>query len=400
MGIGSSWLLSAFFPAPRRRGSPNARSRHHVASADARLVDDGERLVVRGDWTLPHYHLLQNAIAEAGDAGDTQALDLRQLGELDTAGATLLSRLVGPDRLCAEANAAGLPPERQAFLRLVAPAAAAQPAPATHRENPLGNALANLGAATLDLLRHLRQLLGFIGLALTTLIVILPRPRRWRLNALLHQIDHTGLRAVPIVALLTFLVGAVVAFLGATVLADYGAAARTMDLVAYGFMRELGVMLAAILLAGRTASAFTAEIGAMRVNEEIDALRVQGLDPTEMLVLPRMLALVLTLPLLTFVAVLSGLSGGATVAILALDIPSTQILSIIRSVPLQEFMLGMVKAPVFAVVIALIGCLEGFRVSSSAESVGRHTTASVVQAISAVILLDAVAAMFFMEMGW
>ncbi len=400
MGIGSSWLLSAFVPVPRRSGSPNARGSQHAASADARLADDGERLVVRGDWTLPHYQLLQDAIRAVGDAGNTKELDLRQLGELDTAGATLLSRLVGADRLCAEAQTAGLPPERQAFLRLIAPAAAARPSHAMHRGNPLGNALASLGAATLALLRHQRRLLGFIGLALATLIAILPRPWRWRLNALLHQIDHTGLRAVPIVALLTFLVGAVVAFLGATVLADYGAAARTMDLVAYGFMRELGVMLAAILLAGRTASAFTAQIGAMKVNEEIDALRVQGLDPTEMLVLPRMLALVLTLPLLTFVAVLSGLTGGAAVAILALDIPSTQVLGIIRGVPLQEFILGMAKSPVFAVVIALIGCLEGLRVSGSAESVGRHTTASVVQAISAVILLDAVAAMFFMEMGW
>lgn len=361
---------------------------------------EGERLIVRGDWTLTNYRALRTAINRLDGAGSTTRVDLRQLGDLDTSGVTLLARLLGADRLCAEAEAAGMSAERQAFLRIVAPAASAEPAAETRLGNPIGDALEQIGAATFAFYRQLRLLLGFIGLSLATLLVVLPRPRRWRLNALFKQIEETGLRAIPIVALLTFLVGAVVAFLGATVLGEFGAEARTVDLVAYGFMRELGVVLTAILLAGRTASAYTAQIGSMKVNEEVDALRVQGLDPTEILVLPRMLALVLTLPLLTFVAVIFGLAGGAAVAMFSLDMPIPQILAIIRNVPLHEFLLGMSKAPVFAVVIALIGCLEGFRVSGSAESVGSHTTSSVVQAISAVILLDAVAALFFMEMGW
>lgn len=361
---------------------------------------EGGRLIVRGDWTLAHYRALRSAIKRLDDDGPPSELDLRQLGDLDTSGATLLARLVGADRLCAAAEAAGLSAERQAFLRIVAPAAGAAPPADTRRGNPIADSLEQIGAATVGFCHQLRLLLGFIGLSLSTLIVVLPRPSRWRLNALFNQIDETGLKAIPIVALLTFLVGAVVAFLGATVLAEFGAEARTVDLVAYGFMRELGVVLSAILLAGRTASAYTAQIGSMKVNEEIDALRVQGFDPIEILVLPRMMALMLTLPLLTFVAVIFGLAGGAAVAMLSLDIPAPQILGIIRDVPLQEFLLGMSKAPVFAVVIALIGCLEGFRVSGSAESVGNHTTSSVVQAISAVILLDAVAALFFMEMGW
>lgn len=373
-------------------GTPDAGTSH--------LVDEGARLVVRGDWTLPNYRLLRELTAQLGNRGQTAELDLRQLGQVDTAGATLLVRLVGPERLCAEAEAAGLSAERQAFLQTVAPVAEAEPAPSVERSNRLGDLLAHIGAAALDLFRQVRLLLGFIGLALVTLVALLPHPRRWRFNALINQIEQTGLNALPIVALLTFLVGAVVAFMGATVLASFGAVARTVDLVAYAFMRELGVMLAAILLAGRTASAFTAQIGAMKANEEIDALRVQGMDPTEVLVLPRLLALVLTLPLLTFVAVASGLAGGAAVAVFALGIPGAHVLNIVQGVPPHHFFLGMAKAPAFAVLIALIGCLEGFRVDGSAESVGTHTTASVVQAIFAVILVDAAAAMYFMEMGW
>jgi len=290
---------------------------------------------------------------------------------------------------------------RWAGALVVAPASVAEPAPDVPRGSPLGNALANLGAVTLDLLRHLHLLLGFIGLALTTLAAILHHPRRWRLNALLHQIDHTGLRAMPIVALLTFLVGAVVAFLGATVLRDFGATIYTVNLVAFAFLREFGVLLAAILLAGRTASAFTAQLGAMKANEELDALRTFGLSPIELLVLPRVLAMMLTLPILTFVGMLSGILGGALVCLLTLDISLTQFLAILqRDIALNHFLVGIAKAPLFAFLIAVIGCLEGFKVRGSAQSVGEHTTSSVVQSIFVVILLDAIAALFYMEMGW
>ena len=166
-----------------------------------------------------------------------------------------------------------------------------------------------------------------------------------------------------------------------------------MDLVAFSFLREFGVLLTAILIAGRTASAFTAQIGSMKANEEIDAIRTLGLDPMELLVLPRVLALLVALPMLTFLAMLSGIVGGGVVCAVALDISPAMFLSLLQSV-------GMVKAPIFAFLIAAIGCLEGFKVSGSAESVGAHTTSSVVQSIFVVIVLDAVAAMFFMEMGW
>ncbi|OXS13559.1 ABC transporter permease, partial [Zobellella denitrificans] len=260
--------------------------------------------------------------------------------------------------------------------------------------------LVRLGALVAGAGRQGLQLLGFMGLTLSTLMVLLPRPGRWRPTALVAQMHQCGLNAVPIVALLTFLVGAVVAFLGATVLANFGATIYTVDLVAYSFLREFGVLLTAILLAGRTASAFTAQIGAMKVNEELDALRAQGLDPVELLVLPRLLALLLTLPLLTFIAMLSGMVGGALVALVSLDISLAQYLAIVHEVPVRHLLVGLGKAPLFALLIALIGCLEGFKVGGSAQSVGEHTTSSVVQSIFVVILLDAIAALFLMEMGW
>jgi phospholipid/cholesterol/gamma-HCH transport system permease protein len=215
------------------------------------------------------------------------------------------------------------------------------------------------------------------------------------------HIEQTGLDAAPIVALLTFLVGAVVAFLGATVLASFGASIFTVDLVAFSFLREFGVLLTAILMAGRTASAFTAQIGSMKANEEIDAIRTLGLDPMELLVVPRVLALLVALPMLTFLAMLSGIIGGGVVCAVSLDISPAMFLSLLQSdIGVQHFLVGIVKAPIFAFLIAAIGCLEGFKVSGSAESVGAHTTSSVVQSIFVVIVLDAVAALFFMEMGW
>lgn len=328
-------------------------------------------------------------------------LDLEGLGELDTSGASLLAGLLGGDRLQAlQEIAPGLSRERVDLLQTVGKALQQPPVPERVYVYAFGDILAHIGRTTEAVWINLVMLLDFTGRTLVTLMGIVPRPRRWRITSLVNHIEQTGLNAVPIVALLTFLVGAVVALLGATVLADFGITIYTVDLVAYSFLREFGVLLTAIMLAGRTASAFTAQIGSMKANEELDALRVQGLDPIELLVLPRLLALMLTLPLLTFVAVISGLAGGGVVSYLSLDIPITRYLEIINAVPLRHFLVGLAKAPMFAFIIALIGCLEGFKSGASAESVGLHTTSSVVQSIFMVILLDAVAALFFMEVGW
>jgi phospholipid/cholesterol/gamma-HCH transport system permease protein len=226
-------------------------------------------------------------------------------------------------------------------------------------------------------------------------------PRRFRLTATVHHMEQVGLDAVPLVVLLSFLVGAVIAFLGANILADFGATIYVVELVGIAFLREFGVLLTAILLAGRTASAFTAQIGAMVSREEVDAIRTLGLDPVDLLVIPRLLALLVTLPLLSFIADISGLLGGMSVAAFNLDIPPQAFLSRLHdTIKLRHFLVGMAKAPVFAIVIGLIGCLEGLQVKGTAQSVGERTTSSVVQTISLVIVLDAIAAIWFMNMGW
>ncbi len=360
-------------------------------------------LTIAGDWTLKHYAALRREVERARrQISDSDQVDLNPVGELDTAGAGLLVELLGPARMARLQDwAPQLPVERQALLRTVAAALdkpEAGQAPAT---NGLADVLAHVGRAVSAVWNQQRTLLGFIGLTLQTLFTVILNPRRWRVTALVAHIEQTGLDAIPIVALLTFLVGAVVAFLGATVLADFGATIYTVNLVAFSFLREFGVLLAAILLAGRTASAFAAQIGAMKSNEEIDAIRTLGLSPIELLVLPRVLAMLITLPILTFIGILSGIVGGLVVCSLALDISPTMFFTILqRDIPLNHFLVGIGKAPVFAFLIAVIGCLEGFKASGSAQSVGEHTTSSVVQSIFMVILLDAIAALFFMEMGW
>ncbi|CAH1386423.1 MlaE family ABC transporter permease [Candidatus Nitrotoga sp. M5] len=361
-------------------------------------------LCFSGDWTLPHYAMLRRQVERFTDrrSTDRDVVDLSRLGALDTAGAVLLVELIGTEQLAhLQTWAPKLPAERQALLCSVADAVAASSPLESGRALPVRDFLGATGQQVESLWQQQRLLLGFIGQVLVVLARLIWHPSRWRLTALVSQIHRTGLNALPIVALLTFLVGAVVAFLGTTVLRDFGATIYTVNLVAFAFLREFGVLLAAILLAGRTASAFTAQLGAMKANEELDAIRTLGLDPIELLVLPRVLAMIVTLPILTFVGMLSGMLGGAMVCSLALDISAFHFLSILqRDIPLEHLLVGISKAPLFAFLVGVIGCLEGFKVSGSAQSVGEHTTSSVVQSIFMVILLDALAALFFMEMGW
>lgn len=362
------------------------------------------QLRISGDWTLQHYRVLKQQTDELGGNYDaTVPVDLSGLHALDTAGASLLVELLGTERLARLAvQAPDLPVSSRALLQTIQSALCDYCAPVKEPETAVGlQLLSRIGGAVYTLWSDTLQLLGFIGLIIETLLTSLLRPRRWRTTSVLVHIEQSGLDAAPIVALLTFLVGAVVAFLGATVLKTFGATVFTVNLVAFSFLREFGVLLTAILLAGRTASAFTAQIGSMKANEEIDAIRTLGLSPVELLVLPRVLALLVSLPLLTFLAMICGIIGGGVVCAVALDISPAMFLSLLqKDIGVEHFLVGMVKAPVFAFLIAAIGCLEGFKVSGSAESVGAHTTSSVVQSIFVVIVLDAVAALFFMEMGW
>ncbi|MDE3735325.1 ABC transporter permease [Pseudomonas resinovorans] len=361
-------------------------------------------LSIAGDWTLAHFGELRGRVAALRDTLlPGQSVNLDGLGSLDTAGAALLVELLGNARMAdLDRLAPHLPSERRALLQAVAAAMAGDgEVSSPPRQSALVELLGRIGAAMQGLWEQTLALLGFIGLTLSAMFAILLRPRRWRVTSLVAHLEQSGLDAVPIVALLTFLVGAVVAFLGATILSDFGATIYTVNLVAFSFLREFGVLLTAILMAGRTASAFTAQIGSMKANEEIDAIRTLGLSPVELLVLPRVFALLIALPLLTFIAMLSGMVGGAVVCALALDISPSMYLSLLQeNIELRHFLVGMGKAPLFAFLIAVIGCLEGFKVTGSAQSVGERTTSSVVQSIFVVIVLDAVAALFLMEMGW
>jgi phospholipid/cholesterol/gamma-HCH transport system permease protein len=249
-------------------------------------------------------------------------------------------------------------------------------------------------------LKEAESLLSFFGQTVVVLGRVALRPSRLRLTSLTHHLEQTCVNALPIVGLITFLIGIVMAYQGADQLRRFGAEIYTVDLLAISTLREIGILITAIVVAGRSGSAFTAEIGMMKVNEEVDALRTLGLDPFEVLVVPRLLALMIALPLLAFFADMMALFGGALMCAFALDIsPAQYIDRLTYAIWPRTFWVGIVKAPVFAFLIAMVGCYEGLTVNGSAESVGRKTTLSVVVAIFLVIVFDAIFSIVFSAIG-
>jgi phospholipid/cholesterol/gamma-HCH transport system permease protein len=230
---------------------------------------------------------------------------------------------------------------------------------------------------------------------------VVSRPRRIRWVSVVHVMETAGLNALPIVALLSFFIGMVVAYLGARILADFGASVFTVELVAISVLREFAVVITAVLLAGRTNSSFTAEIGAMKMRQEIDAMRVIGIEPMEALVVPRVLAMLVMTPILTFAAMMSGIFGGLLVAWVEIGVsPSMFFARVAEVVPQQHFWVGFAKAPVFALTLSVIACKQGLSVGGDVGSLGRRVTTSVVHAIFMLILLDAMFALWYLEMGW
>ena len=350
-----------------------------------------------GPWVLSQIEMLAGQVDRL--AGSARRVDASGITRLDASGAVLLERLlrqsgIGPDD-------SGLPARWRTLFDQVHSACDPGPEPQPAAEPAWRQVLGRVGRSTDEVFRSTLDLLNFLGLTLHRLVRTAIQPRRLRLTSMVFHMERTGLDAVPLLMLLSSLVGAVVAFLGATVLRDFGAELFVIDLVAVSFVREFGVLLTAILLAGRTASAFCAQIGMMKAREEIDAIRTLGLDEIELLVLPRLLALLITLPLLTFIAMLSGLAGGLAVSILSLDLNFTLFVDrVYQTLTLKHYLVGLIKAPIFATIIALIGCLEGLRVAGTAQSVGEHTTIAVVRSLTMVIVVDALAAIYFMEIGW
>lgn len=352
-------------------------------------------LLLRGRWTLRYADAIGRALAAAPEG--ISHVDASGCERLDTLGVLQLLRYAERNTLAF--SALQFRPDQQPLVDAIENIQ--DDRPPKKREYGVRAALERIGRNLVDNAQESLALLSFFGEVQLKLLRLFKQPTRFRLTATVHHMEQIGLDAVPLVALLSFMVGAVIAFLSAMVLADFGATIYVVELVNAAFLREFGVLLTAILLAGRTASAFTAQIGMMVNREEVDAIRVLGLDPIDLLVLPRILALLAMLPLLTFIAMIAGMLGGLAVGAFSLDIPVPAYLA--RShdtLHLRHFIVGLVKAPIFAMVIGLIGCLEGLQVKGTAQSLGERTTSSVVQAISMVIVLDAIAAMWFMQMDY
>jgi phospholipid/cholesterol/gamma-HCH transport system permease protein len=366
----------------------------------------GDDLLIEGGgaWTLDQLVRLDALrgplLAATAAAGGAARIDLRALDALDTAGALLLHRL--ERRLAGlgwQVELTGLGEAQAALLAEIQRLDPQPPAPAPE-VNPFLRLLAELGQGTLAAGNEAARLLSFYGQTVLTLGRLVLRPSRLRLTPLTHHLEQTCINALPIVGLIAFLIGVVMTYQGADQLRRFGAEIFTVDLLGISILREIGILLTAIVIAGRSGSAFTAQIGTMKVNQEIDALRTLGLDPIEILVVPRLLALMIALPLLAFFADMLGLFGGGLMCAVALDIAPGQFLhELDRAITLNTFLVGLAKAPVFAFLIAMVGCYEGLSVGGSAESVGRMTTRAVVVGIFLVIVFDALFSILFSYLG-
>jgi phospholipid/cholesterol/gamma-HCH transport system permease protein len=373
--------------------------------ADGQLqIDEGEEsgtrvLRLSGDLSVQTLALLEPALARE-PAEASLRLDLSGVGRFDTAGAWAIAQLEARMQAAGGAlDLAGADPRQRQLLETVTQALPELPDEASGRRS-LIDRLEALGRATVSATLFLAELAHVLGLFLARLARVIVHPSRLRLTALVAHCQDVGWRAIPIVALMAFLIGVVLAFQGSVQLRQFGAEVFVVDLIAISVLRELGILLTAIIVAGRTASAFTAAIGSMKMREEIDAMQTLGIDPAEALFLPRILALLLMLPILGLVANVMGLLGGLVMSWIELGIsPAMFMTRLVEGTSVNHVIVGMVKAPVFAVIIGVVGVHGGMKVQSNAESLGRMTSASVVTAIFAVIVADALFSIFFARLG-
>lgn len=369
-------------------------------SPTAALADfsvQGQTLVCHGNWTQRGITKLQYRI-QTFPVPACAHVTVQGAGitNMDTAGAWLLHQLQATLQAGhTSSDLQGFSPEHQALLALVSAETIISPSiPQTLR------GMAMVGKSTLNGLSEAKQFLTFIGEACCAFLHVCLGKGRVRWISILQGIDVTGYRAVPIVALLSFLIGVVLTYQMGDQLRDYGADIYIVDLLGIAVFREFGPLITAIIVAGRTGSAYTAQIGTMNLREELDALRTMGLSPTELLVVPRVLALIIALPLLTVLADIAGIMGGMFMAKEMLSIDYMDFLHRFGQViEVKQFTLGLIKTPVFAALIATIGCFQGFQVSGGAESVGSHTTRSVVQGIFMIIVADAAFSVLYTAMG-
>ncbi|QZH73843.1 MAG: ABC transporter permease [Erythrobacter sp.] len=328
--------------------------------------------------------------------GSVQFVDISGASSVDTVGAWVVHRFAEEKG----AEITGASEAAEVLLQAVEDSASTA-AVTPPRPYVFGRVSEEVGIKVFEFAKGFRQYLGFLGAVLVAFLSVVRHPRRFRMKALVRQMELVGVSSLPIIGLMSFLIGIVIAQQGAVQLQQFGAETLTVNLVGRITLRELGVLMTAIMVAGRSGSAFAAQIGTMKLTEEIDAMRTIGVSPMEALVLPRILASVLMMPLLGFYASVVAIIGGAVVADLMLGIPFLTFLARIQEVvPMYDFYVGMIKAPVFGLIIAMAGCYQGMQVKGNAEEVGLRTTMAVVQAIFMVIVLDAFFAVFFTELGW
>lgn len=352
--------------------------------AKVEIVDRVIRL--QGQWVLAGLPGLEDSLAGIVLANAVR-IDAHGIESMDTAGAWLFHRTFGATLIEIE----GLRQEHEALVGMISSLGMAGSIRQVH-----GGLLERLGIAGWKGLTQLNRMLSFVGEAAIILARSLANPARVRWRPIWHNLQHAGFDALPIAGLLSFLMGVVIAYQGAEQLARYGANIFVVNLVGLSMLRELGPLLTAIIIAGRSGSAFTAQIGTMKVTEEIDAMRTIGISPMDQLVLPKMVALLIALPLLTVYADIMGVLGGMMMASFDLGVSYTDFIDRFgASIKLSAFLVGVGKAPVFAAIIAVVGCFQGFQVSGGADSVGRQTTKSVVQSIFLVIVADAAFSVIF-----
>jgi phospholipid/cholesterol/gamma-HCH transport system permease protein len=358
-------------------------------------------LTAVGSWTAQHAadleHLVDSAVAQGASIAHAE-LDMAGVENIDTFGAWLLERLLrGFAERGRGITVVGVPERFRGLLEETHQSN--RTVPVAPREALLASVAAKLwrafGLAARDILLYFEM---FGAIVVTTLRMLI-RPRSFRFTSVVHHLDRVGWRATPIILLIMFLIGGIIAQQGFIRFRRFGADLYVVDMLGVLVMRELAAVIVAIMIAGRSGSSYTAELGSMKMREEIDALQTMGLDPVEILILPRIVALIIALPILTFLGMIAGLYGGGLVCWLYAGINPDIFMTELRDLSFNHFIVGMSKAPFMAVVIAIVASVEGLQVKGSAESLGLQTTVSVVKAIFAVIVLDGLAAVFFASMG-
>lgn len=364
----------------------------------------GDTLTLRlgGDWCIENIDAVEAALDSVGTARGHVQVDCSGVERLDLSGAWLLQRRLDAMRAAgADVKFAGEEPGHFSFIADMSERRQGKPRRDEEESTTLLHGVAWIGRRAVRQAIQTRDAVGYFGRVAATLMHSLRSVRHLRLPSIARHVYETGIQAIPIVSLIAFLISVIVAYLGAQQLRQFGAEIYTVDLVAIAVLREMGVLLTAIIVAGRSGSAFAAEIGVMRLNEEVDALQSMGVDPYEVLVLPRLIGLVIALPLLTIIADAMGLAGGALLSSTLLDISLSQFIPRVQAaLAPTTFWAGLLKAPVFALLIAMVGTYRGLQVRDSSKELGRLTTVAVVQSIFLVIFADAVFAVVYVQLDF